>query len=85
MNVAVQLCEKFIGDRLLNKLSGNYSNSSIVWQTLDMTPLLKDTITICRFRDELRFCSELFSPTITDVGVCYTFNALNNIDLVSDE
>ena len=35
---------------------------------------LDDMLTYCHFKQELVACSDIFTPTMTEYGICYTFN-----------
>ncbi|XP_039442696.1 pickpocket protein 28-like [Culex pipiens pallens] len=39
----------------------------------------------CQWRDENVDCSEKFRPTLTEKGICYTFNSLSEDDLLRKE
>lgn len=85
MQVAIQLCDPYIAGRISHHFSDEYLDDEIVQEMLKMAPKIEDTMIFCRFRDKLMNCSELFIPTLTEDGVCYAFNLLNNQDMVSNE
>jgi hypothetical protein len=35
---------------------------------------LADMLTYCHFKQELVACSDIFTPKMTEYGICYTFN-----------
>ncbi|KAL9703315.1 hypothetical protein quinque_006833 [Culex quinquefasciatus] len=84
----MQLCERSIYDRLLNqsqpfpdKISGE-SYGSIIRR---MKIPLKDIVLYCSFQNNWIPCEKLFSYTMTDEGVCVTFNALSASDMLRKE
>lgn len=85
MQVAVQLCDPYISSRIADYFSDEYLDAKMVKEMLKMAPKLEDTLVLCRFRDKLMNCSELFITTLTEDGVCYTFNVLNNQEMLSNE
>lgn len=85
MEVALEICDPFLSSEILNLFSGDYLDVSNVKRFLDLAPTIEDILVFCRFRDKTTNCSDLFDPIVTEDGLCYTFNTLNAIDVVSDE
>jgi amiloride-sensitive sodium channel len=47
-------------------------------------PKFLEKISECAFMGIPHNCSELFTPIITDAGLCYSFNILHRNDILSD-
>lgn len=39
---------------------------------------------MCQFQDEMTQCHQFFHEVWTDEGLCFTFNLLNNEDILSE-
>lgn len=70
-----QFCD---GKHLLNlpHLPGNFDDSNYVDVIQNLAPHFNDTFIQCYFRDYPNECKDIFTPIITEVGLCYTFNGL---------
>lgn len=56
---------------------GNKTMDPDIVQTLqDMSPKLDATLFSCKWRNAGINCSEIFSPIVTEEGICFTFNTL---------
>lgn len=51
---------------------------AIVEVIKELAPPMKDFFSACYFDNTLRECSEMFTETLTDDGICYTFNIANS-------
>lgn len=62
-----------------------FVNESIYEVIKDIAPNLNDTLIECMWQYEYRHCSEFFAPVLTEVGACFTFNALNTHEIYTDQ
>lgn len=85
MKVAVQVCDDVFARDVWGQLNDNYSDSAIVKEIIRKAPKIDDSMVFCKFRDEVKKCDELFTQSITEEGLCYSFNKLNNNEVLSDE
>lgn len=89
MSAAEQVCVFTLYSAMASDVnpfsSVNYSRSSILELLADMAPKIDDVLVECNFRDEVRNCNQLFTPTITESGFCFSFNAVHNNEIFSDE
>lgn len=51
----------------------------------EMAPKLNDVFEACRFLDEDVECSRIFKPSLTEDGVCFTFNAYDSKHMFKEE
>lgn len=49
-----------------------------------LAPPMKDVISNCYFGNSMKKCDEIFSETITDDGLCYTFNVANSDQIFNE-
>lgn len=85
MKVASQICVNDYSRDIWKISPDTYANPQIVQQIIELAPKIDDIMDSCKFRDETKNCNELFSPTITEMGLCFSFNALNHNEIVSNE
>lgn len=84
MEVVLQLCDAHIAvDNF--QIGTNFTNSEFFDILKELAPTYNDTMMFCKWRNEVNFCDALFRTTLTEEGVCYTFNALNSRDIYTDE
>lgn len=62
-----------------------FVNASLFKMIEEMAPNLNDTFRECRWKGDLRNCSDLFVPLLTEAGLCFSFNALNWNEIYSDK
>lgn len=85
MKMAAQICVDEYSRDIWKISSDIYANPNIVQQIKQLAPKIDDIMHSCKFRDETKNCNELFSPSITEMGLCFSFNALNHNEIVTDE
>lgn len=74
----VQLCED---QQETFKLPRILVGSNYVQVIQKLALFFNETLLNCYFRGNEHRCKEMFSPTITDVGLCYTFNGLSGREI----
>lgn len=85
MKVAVQFCEERIASRIVGKFVDDYADDSILSMIKDMAPKLKQTIVDCKMFNMWINCDKIFTPIVTEAGLCYTFNALDKREIVTNQ
>lgn len=67
----------------------DFGNNSLdrdsVRMLYEMAPKLNDVFETCRFLDEAVDCYRIFKPTLTEDGVCYTFNSFDSKQMFNEE
>lgn len=71
-NTLVQVCENDVSF----DLPGNFDNSKYLEILQHLAPNSNEIFVQCYFRDFKKNCGKKFSPSITELGLCYTFNSL---------
>ncbi|XP_069695430.1 pickpocket protein 28-like isoform X2 [Periplaneta americana] len=61
----------------------NHTNERALEYIGKVAPKLEEVIKNCKWREEMKNCSNLFSSVLTDDGLCYTFNTLAARDLLT--
>lgn len=84
METVLQLCDAHIAVDNFN-IGTNFTNSEFFNVLNEIAPTYNDTMFFCKWRNEANFCNEYFRTTITEEGVCYTYNALNSHEIYTDE
>lgn len=65
---------------------GNETVGPEIVQTLkDLSPKLDEILFQCKWRNAPDTCQELFSPILTEEGMCFTFNTLNAQEMFREE
>lgn len=79
MEVVAQTCDTHL---LINQSVGhNFMDSECVQTLFDVAPRFNETLFFCKYRNFTDTCDKLFAPTITEEGICYTFNAMPGKDI----
>ncbi|XP_055305956.1 pickpocket protein 28-like, partial [Sitodiplosis mosellana] len=66
------------------RYGNKFTNTSIYDIIQDIAPNLTSVIVSCSWNLQMENCESHFSPTITDEGLCFTFNALNSDEIYTD-
>lgn len=85
MKIINQLCE-YKDYKNVSKLFHDSYISESVYHTMRLTvPDMNETFAFCKLFDEWKDCDEIFFPTVTDAGFCFTFNALKLSEYLTNE
>lgn len=85
MSVASQLCDDRLSHDIFDILSIDYMDKTFVSTIVDLIPKFEDTMIHCKFFDKWDDCDKFLFPTITEEGMCYSFNSLPLDELSTDE
>lgn len=60
--------------------------SASIYETIkEVAPPFQRIFFLCRWQGTFRRCSGMFTPTFTQDGFCFTFNALNSHEMYTEE
>lgn len=82
LNAATQVCP-YLSENI--KLSDHFASESIHRTLQEIAPTLNESIAFCRWRDIKNGCINLMVPTLTDHGLCFSFNTLNWHEMYTEE
>lgn len=67
-------------------------NESVLESDMDLVVMLQkilyshdDSMMLCKWRDNMTKCSELFNKILTDQGICFSFNMLDHQQLFNND
>uniref|UniRef100_A0A182MXN6 Pickpocket n=1 Tax=Anopheles dirus TaxID=7168 RepID=A0A182MXN6_9DIPT len=60
-------------------------DNNLVHVLQDMAIPFEEMFLVCAWRNQYVKCSDLFKPTLTEYGVCYTFNGLSADDMLKKQ
>ena len=83
MRALAHLCTSDIIDYF--SLGEDFANASIYKTMRDMALPLDDVAPDCKFGRLFSSCDWFLKPSVTDEGVCFTFNALNSNEIYTNE
>ncbi|XP_055321187.1 pickpocket protein 28-like isoform X2 [Sitodiplosis mosellana] len=85
MKIINQICEESRQERVFKFFTDEYSDPNILSTISRMAPKFEDTVVRCRLFDEWKSCDKFLYPTITEEGLCYSFNALSMEEIFTNE
>lgn len=86
MKVINQLCEFGKKQKNLTKLFPDlYAPRSVYRTIMENVPELNETFVFCKLFNKWINCSEIFFPTLTNQGYCYSFNTVRLSEYLTDE
>lgn len=62
----------------------NFLDKNCVEILKRMAPTLEDSFGLCIFGSVKKDCRLLFSETVTEEGICFTFNIFNSDQMMND-
>ncbi|XP_052892633.1 pickpocket protein 28-like [Anopheles moucheti] len=77
----IQVCEFSFNAYLVNQSFDN----NLVHMLQDMAIPFEEIFLLCYWRNSYVNCTDLFKPTLTERGICYTFNGLSADDILRTE
>ncbi|XP_049294259.1 pickpocket protein 28-like [Anopheles funestus] len=90
-NITEQEYDRFLAmiqvcDFSFNKYLANQSfDDNLVHMLQDIAIPFEELFLMCVWRNKYVSCRDLFEPTITERGICYTFNGLSGEDILRAE
>lgn len=76
------LCPFYSKD--LFEYNDTYSNESIYQVIRGMALQLPDTMFKCMWEYKHEICSHIFVPILTDLGLCFAYNSLNDLEIYTE-
>lgn len=62
-----------------------YADDSIYEEFSDVSPNVREMFGSCKWRQKYNPCVSHFTPSFTELGICYSFNGLNSHKMYTDE
>lgn len=85
MNAIGQFCADGIAAKVLEQLPDEYLDDSILSTLVDVSPLFHETFISCKLFGKYKNCSDWLFPTLTEDGLCYTFNSINQFEKFTNQ
>ncbi|XP_055629359.1 pickpocket protein 28-like [Toxorhynchites rutilus septentrionalis] len=82
LQAVAQVCDAHIFDSSV--FNQTYDSECVNWLK-NVSVSDAEMLMICRWRNDVRGCDDIFSTTITEEGLCYTFNAVASDELLRQE
>lgn len=83
MEAVSQICDTHLTDNF--EFGQNITDNEITDLLRKMAPSFKETMFLCKFRNKQEFCKDYFEEILTDEGLCFTFNMVNDEELYREE
>lgn len=77
-----QVCDAHITRNFL--LNQTVDSECVNWLK-NISVSKEEMLMFCKWRNEASSCDDMFSETLTEEGICYTFNSLSAEDLLRQE
>lgn len=86
MKIVNQLCESRGIRGEISKLFNDVYVDDGVYDVIEtIGPDFNETFVYCKLRDEWIDCEKIFSPFMSETGLCYSFNTLSLREILTDE
>lgn len=85
MKIINQICDEGRQAHVFDFFPDDYSDPNILSIISSVAPKFEDTMVFCKLYDKWTSCDQFLFPTITEEGLCYTFNALSLKELATNE
>lgn len=85
MKTFYQSCEYSKYSNLTKLFTDDYANDSLIHLMDKLEPDFSDTFVYCKLFDKWIKCSEIFFRSVSDTGLCYSFNTVRLQDYLTDE
>lgn len=82
MEALVHVCQFYFPDHV--HFENEFTNESIYDTINDLSLTINDTLFNCNWKNKMRDCSQTFSPVLTDLGRCFTFNSPNSDEIFTE-
>lgn len=82
MAALAQVCDAHLTDGF--ELGANHIGPDIIKTLRELAANFEDTMFMCKFRNDIRMCSDYFQEIMTEEGLCFTFNVLNSKEIYKD-
>lgn len=78
------ICPIYYG-KIQKNFKVSFVNEAAIHFMKEVSPKMSDIFWSCEWLGNPTGCDELFSPLLTDEGICFTFNMLNRSELYKSE
>lgn len=82
METLVHICQFYFPENV--DFENWMADQSIYFHIQDMALNINETLFNCHWKGKTDSCLRLFTPVLTDEGVCFTFNALNSHEIFTE-
>lgn len=85
MKIVNQICDEGRQALVFDFFPDKYSDPNILSIISSVAPKLEETMVLCKLYDKWTPCDQFLFPTITEEGICYTFNGLSLEEMTTNE